>query len=425
MPSWSENREEFIQDRLANLRDLKLRETCLKGYDVQEAVGFVGQAEQALDGGDMNQALRFVSQANHALRTARYVGHPGFQEPADYPSILEACAPNKTPLPSYDMSDYEDKVKGGWLGKCIGGAFGAPIEGWSYKRIGKEYGELNDYITEPDTVNDDTAYEILFLHALEKYGPELTSAQLALEWVAHIPRAYTAERVAIDNLIAGYMPPESGTHDNPYSEWIGGQMKGEVPGLVAPGHPRIATYYGYLDGIIAHERNGVYGELYDAVLISLAFVEKDPQRLLQLALEYVPQKSRLHKVVTETIAIANESGDWRQAREKVAQTWMCEYHRVHTFPNLAWVILGMLYGKGDFEHSMCITNMCGMDTDCTAGQVAAILGVMLGAKAIPSKWKDPVQDRFDSYVIGFEHGKVSEVSKLTCKWGVRILRARE
>lgn len=421
MASWKEEREAFAKDQVAELGNTIVPETRLKGYDVTEVEARLESAEDALQAGDHDLALVCVAQANHALRNAHYIGHPGFEEPAQLQAILEACVLEKTPIPEYDMSDYYDAVHGGWLGKCIGGAFGAPVEGWSWERIEKEYGKLTDYLTEPETVNDDTAYEILFLHALEEYGPELSSEQLAMEWVQHLPRAYTAEKVAIDNLIAGYMPPESGTHDNPYSEWIGAQMKGEAPGLVAPGRPDIATRYGYLDGIIAHERNGVYGEIYNAVLVALAFVEKDPARLLELGLEYVPQKSRLYKVVADTFEIAEDSKDWREAREKICESWIYDYHRVHTFPNLAFVVTGLLFGEGDFEQTICIVNMCGLDTDCSVGQAAAIMGVILGGEGIPRKWKDPIEDRFDSFVIGFEHQKISAVSELTCEWGRRIL----
>jgi len=344
--------------------------------------------------------------------------------------IIAASPGPKTKLPAFDMDSdiYYDKTCGGWLGKCIGGAFGHPVEGWSYERIKTEYGQLQDYIRKPSTVNDDTAYEILLIHALEEFGPffgattlEEASRILALEWVEHLPTAYTAEYVAINNLLKGYIPPESGTHDNPYSEWIGAQMKGEAPGVIAPASLELARTYAFIDGIIAHERNGVYGEIYDAVLIAAAYVESDVRKLIELSLEYVPEKSRLAKVVRDTLEICDASNDWQEAREKVARSWIYEYHQVHTFPNLANVIIGLIFGQGDFERAMAITNMCGLDTDCTVGQTGGIMGVILGAEAIPAKWKDPVEDRFDSFVIGMEHLKISDFSRRTCEVGKKCV----
>ena len=58
-------------------------------------------------------------------------------------------------------SDYNKRVYAGWLGKCIGVRFGAPLEGWTYDEIRDNLGELDGYLNEahgktfkPD---DDTA----------------------------------------------------------------------------------------------------------------------------------------------------------------------------------------------------------------------------------------------------------------------------
>jgi ADP-ribosylglycohydrolase len=430
MPWWNEDREKFVEVEIRSLKTRKIKAWRLKGYETKEAEGLLAQAEEIFQQGEPNKALKILAEVNHALRYAPYVGHEGFQEPADLEEIIAASPGPKAEFPSFDIDSdaYYDRTYGGWLGKCIGGAFGMPVEGWKYERIKAEYGELQDYIGKPSTVNDDTAYEILLIHALEEFGPlfgantlEEASRILALEWVEHLPRAFTAERVAIDNLLKGYVPPESGTYDNPYSEWIGAQMKGEAPGFIAPAHLELARTYAYIDGIIAHERNGVYGEIYDAVLVAAGYVESDVRKLIELGLEYVPERSRLARVVTDTLEICDGSKDWETAREKLASSWIYEYHQVHTFPNLANVITGLIFGQGDFERALAITNMCGLDTDCTVGQTGGIMGVILGARAIPAKWKDPIEDRLDSFVIGMEHLKISDFSRRTCEVGKKCM----
>ena len=37
--------------------------------------------------------------------------------------------------------DYDERVYAGWLGKCIGVRFGAPLEGWTYDDIRRNVGE--------------------------------------------------------------------------------------------------------------------------------------------------------------------------------------------------------------------------------------------------------------------------------------------
>ena len=68
------------------------------------------------------------------------------------------------------------------------------------------------------------------------------------------------------------MPPESGEVDNPFNWWVGGLMKGEVCGLLAPGRPWLAAELAIRDGVIAHSGEGVYGEIFCAALVSAAFL---------------------------------------------------------------------------------------------------------------------------------------------------------
>jgi len=420
-----EDLEALAERHVQFTRDL-VRARSEMGFVIHCAQDLLQQAEQALEARSPGQALRLAAQASAATRAARMRPDFPYQEPSALEEIRAAWPPRGERLRSgpevLSPEAYFDRSYGGWLGKNIGGALGGPIEGWPSERILSTYGEVADYLEKPpSTLNDDTAYQVVALHALETYGLDVSSEQLGLEWVEHLPHACTAERVALENLRLGIMPPESAQRDNPYSEWIGGQMKGEVWGLIAPALPEVALEYAYRDAIIAHERNGIYGEIYDAVLISAAFTEHDPGRLLEIGLGYVPEKSRFAEVVRRSIAWCDSCATWQEAWAQVEASYARDYHPVHTFPAIAAVVIGLLYGEGDFEKSLCITTMCGLDTDCTAGQVGAIMGVICGAHAIPAKWKDPVGDRFETYVMGFEQLQTAQVARRTCAIGERVI----
>ena len=60
--------------------------------------------------------------------------------------------------------------------------------------------------------------------------------------------------------------------------------------------------------------------------------------------------------------------------------------------NLGFAVLGLLYGEGDFGRSVALAVNCGDDTDCTAGTVGAILGIINGRSGIPEKWCAPIGD---------------------------------
>jgi ADP-ribosylglycohydrolase len=386
-----------------------------KGYDVTAAEALVAEGHQLYKEDRLQELLLLISDINHLLRQAKII-HPKRLAIPKTLDEIRATWP-KSPAarpPALEPDVYYDKVYGAWLGKCIGGALGMPVEGWTYERIISTYGDIRDYVVKPpETLNDDTGYGILLLHAIEEYGPDFTSVQLGREWVAHLPleTTYTAERAAIENMLRGIFPPESGETDNPYNWWVGGLMKGEVCGLLAPGRPELAAELAIRDGVIAHSGEGVYGEIFCAVLVSAAFYETDMHKLLETALAYIPPQSKLSEVVRQTMAWCTQADDWHEPMCRVYETYATQYHWVHTFPNAAIAVIGLLFGKGDFEESLRITALCGLDADTTASQVGALMGVILGESGIPAKWKDPLGDRLETYVEGYESMRITELVK--------------
>lgn len=55
--------------------------------------------------------------------------------------------------------------------------------------------------------------------------------------------------------------------------------------------------------------------------------------------------------------------------------------------NVAFTIIGWLYGESDFGKSICIAVNCGDDTDCTGATMGSLFGIISGTKAIPEKWE--------------------------------------
>lgn len=68
---------------------------------------------------------------------------------------------------------------------------------------------------------------------------------------------------------------------------------------------------------------------------------------------------------------------------------------------------------GDFTRTLSISLMGALDTDCNAATVGSILGVMLGAKALPASWTDPLQDTLLSVSTGFAGVKISDMARRT------------
>jgi hypothetical protein len=83
--------------------------------------------------------------------------------------------------------------------------------------------------------------------------------------------------------------------------------------------------------------------------------------------------------------------------------------------NAAYIVIGLLYGKGDFGATVDISTRCGYDSDCNPANAAGILGARIGYSQIPDYWKqgiDKVEDLNFQYTdmslnkvydIGFGH----------------------
>jgi hypothetical protein len=75
-------------------------------------------------------------------------------------------------------------------------------------------------------------------------------------------------------------------------------------------------------------------------------------------------------------------------------------------PNHALIILGLLYGAGDFQKSLMITNTAGWDTDCNSGNIGCLLGIRNGLAGfdLGPDWRGPVADRL--YLPTADGGRV-------------------
>jgi ADP-ribosylglycohydrolase len=360
--------------------------------------------------------------------------------------------------------EYYNKVLGSWLGRVVGDFVGAPVEFQPYSLIKEKYGDIT-YYPEPidlNQVNDDEMYEICALIALEKHGINLTAKDIAQEWINLLYKLnFTAEEIALKNLRNGIWPPESGLNNNFYYDAIGAQMRADIWGQIAPGCPKITKYYSKMDGSISHAGIGVEGEIFIAILLSQAFFENSIKNNIENALKFIPpaEESLYTQMVKTSLEIYElYPDDFRKAREALINYWndvrknkldksgikgsLSEsilnrkrkmflkgaYSGVHVLPNIGIIILSLLYGAQDkvdpLGRSICIAAMMGLDTDCNCGNIGAIMGAQLGADKIPSKWKDPLEDTFSTYVKGYEKWKISELAQRISDIGKKVIKEK-
>ena len=309
--------------------------------------------------------------------------------------------------------DYLERVYAGWLGKVIGIRLGAAVEGWTYEKIRQVFGELWDYPAEYKnfSADDDSNGPLFFVRALEDCGDveAFSSQDVAEALLNYAPFEHgffwwggygvSTEHTAYLNLRNGIPAPRSGSiqqNGSTMAEQIGGQIFIDPWGLVSPGNPKQAAQLAEKAASVTHGGNGVWGGVYVACAISLAFVEPDLEKVLEKALEYIPADCEYARVVRAVTAYHREHPEnWRDCYHYIFQNFGYDKYpgNCHIIPNAAVMILAMLYGGGEFERTLCICNMCGWDTDCNVGNVGCILGVHCGLEGIHyDKWRKPIND---------------------------------
>jgi hypothetical protein len=74
--------------------------------------------------------------------------------------------------------------------------------------------------------------------------------------------------------------------------------------------------------------------------------------------------------------------------------------------NVSLAVIGLLWGEGDFDTSLSIAASCGEDTDCTAGFIGALMGILRGTASIDKKWIDPIGEEIKTISIDPSKGGV-------------------
>lgn len=292
-------------------------------------------------------------------------------------------------LPAKDI--LKDKILGCWIGKNIGGTLGAPFEGKT------EINNLTWYIKDPGgnpLPNDDLDLQLLWLTMVEYYGLEhITSRHFGEMWINGIIGPWGEYSNCRYNCLCGFFPPMSGACDNDgWNRSNGAWIRAEIWACLAAGKPDEAIRYAWMDASCDHITDGIYAEMFVAAMESAAFCVSDVRELLEIGFSKIPADCRLHESIKLVIDGYDAGKSWQEVREAVV-----ELNKDMGFfqapGNVSFVVIGLLYGEGDFGKSICIAANCGDDTDCTAATLGALLGIVQGAEAIPANWKDPIGDQ--------------------------------
>lgn len=324
--------------------------------------------------------------------------------------ILFSCNADKPEGLIISKEALLDKIKGGWAGQTIGCTYGGPTEfGYAGKIINdsveikwpEHY--IKWYYENAPGLYDDVYMDLTFVDIFDKYGLDAPVDSFANAFANAEYPLWHANQAARYNILRGLMPPQSGHWtNNPHADDIDFQIEADFAGLMCPGLPVAAAVICDSIGHIMNYGDGWYGGVYVAEMYSLAYVYNDINTIVTEALKAISAESHFYKVMSDVITWHKQyPDDWHKTWQAVEDNYdndlgcpCCVYQPINIDAsiNCAYILIGLLYGDGDFDKTIDIATRCGQDSDCNPASAGGILGTMIGYSNIPSRWMDNLRE---------------------------------
>lgn len=388
---------------------------------------------------------------------------------------------NKPAMRELAWDTYVDKVQGAWMGKMIGVTFGQP---WEFEYLGSPIGfditdwplsptRMKDYrarstnktdydepiVKEADSQqihinrvfietsekehpsfgapdNDDIYINLLFLYCLRRYGINVDPVTVAHEWDAKIRQVWHANDAGLANIRKGILPPLSGNpRYNLHADDIDFQIESDVFGMISPGMPQVSNRFDDRMGHIMNYGDGVYGGMFISAMYTQAFFASNIREVVENGLKAIPAQSLYAQLIRDVIKWHDENPtDWLKTWHLVQAKWGEVDHcpdgykqpfNIDAKLNGGYVVIGLLYGNGDFYKTMNFATRCGQDADCNPANAAGILGTLLGARAIPAEYRDPLHNTYwNKTLAGLPDSyEIDALSRDTALVGLEVLLA--
>jgi len=300
------------------------------------------------------------------------------------------------------VTEYVDKMKAGWIGQMAGVGWGAPTE---FKWKGQIIPEANMPKWRPEMINqfkqDDIYVEMTFLRTLEQHGLDCSIRQAGIDFANSGYPLWHANRNGRDNLRKGIAPPDSGhPRFNKHADDIDYQIEADYSGLIAPGLPNVAIKLGEKFGRLMNYGDGLYGGQFVGGMYAEAFFENDMEKIVQAGLACIPENSQYAQCIRDVLTWYRQNpDDWQKTwqliedkynRNSAYRRFSCSGPKtdfnIDAKINGAYIVMGLLYGKGDPDQTIIISTRCGQDSDCNPSSAGGILFTTIGFSKLPERF---------------------------------------
>ena len=306
-----------------------------------------------------------------------------------------------------------DKLSGFWIGQLLGNYIGFPFENNYVEEaipilVDRVY--TAEYDGDPELKintkdrrgyipimasalrgafsDDDTDIEFVTLHAVEKYGLDITYPEITQMWKTHINDfIWVANREARNLMDQGLVAPDTGRKQN-NKHWfqIDPQLVNEIWSAFYPGMTEYAARRALWGARITNDDWGTHPTIAYGAMISAAFFEKDVRKLVDIAIKAVPDDGPFAEGIRDVVKWHSENSDWRDTRDHIhgkyyaykKGSYEAPVSVVSSLANGLTGIMAVLYGEGDYMKTVGIATSAGYDCDNQAATAGGLIGVLNG-----------------------------------------------
>jgi hypothetical protein len=241
---------------------------------------------------------------------------------------------------------------------------------------------------------DDLYVEMTFLRTMEQYGLDCSIRQAGIDFANSGYGLACANDAGRRNLRKGIAPPDS-SHPafSKCPNDIDYQIEADYSGLIAPGMPNMAVAMGEKFGRLMNYGDGMYAGQFMGAMYAEAFFEKDIVKIVEAGLKAIPAESQHAEMVRDMLKWSKEVPEWEKCWDLCQEKYRKnpEYQKasnggIDCKINGAYVLMGLLYGKGDLDKTAVISCRCGQDSDCNPSSSAGVLFTTIGFSKLPDRF---------------------------------------
>ncbi len=304
-------------------------------------------------------------------------------------------APEKTLLIS--EAELRDKMEGGWIGQMVGVAWAASTE-FAYQGQIMPANKMPTWY--PSMINnafnqDDLYVEVPFMDAMKENGALCKPEYMADKFRTSTFPLWHANKEARDNLLAGIGYPYSGHFlYNPCADDIDWQIECDFLGQMYPGLVNEAALRAFELGHITNYGDGVYGGVFVTAMHAAAYTATSVTEIAEAGVASIPDGTKFKSLMNDIMASYKQGDTWEICWQKIETKWGADHRcssgskfNIDAKLNAGYILIGLLWGEGDFEKTIIISTRCGQDSDCNPSSAASVLGTFYGASGIPDLYK--------------------------------------